>query len=139
MWLPGIALQVKIKVNLKILFRSLENLLCNIRNEDPAFTILLGDFKGSSNSWWVDDITNNKGTQTESISSLYGISQLISELTHILQNSSSWVDLSFTDQLNLVINSGIKSSLHENCHYQITYSKFNMQIIYPPPHQRRAW
>ena len=70
-------------------FLSLENLLCNIRNEDPAFTILLGDFKGSSNSWWVDDITNNKGTQTESISSLYGISQLISELTHILQNSSS--------------------------------------------------
>ena len=139
MWLPGIALQVKIKVNLKILFRSLENLLCNIRNEDPAFTILLGDFKGSCKSWWVDDITNNEGTQTESISSLYGISQLISESTHILQSSSSWVDLIFTDQLNLVINSGIKQSLHENCHHQITYSKFNMQIIYPPPHQRRAW
>ena len=77
------------KVNLKIFFRSLENLLCNLRNEDPAFTILLGDFKDSSKSWWVHDITNNEGTQTESIRSLHGIYQLISEATHILQNSSS--------------------------------------------------
>ena len=118
---------------------SLENLLGNIRNQDPAFTILLNDFNARSKSWWVHDITNNDGTQTESISSLYGFSQLISEPTHNLQNSSSSIDLIFTDQPNLVINSGIKPSLHENCHHQITYTKFSLQIIYPPLYQRLVW
>ena len=76
---------------------SLENILGNIRNKDPAFTILLGDFNDKSKSWWIHDITNNEGTHIESISSLYGFSQLISEPAHILQNSSSCIDLIFTD------------------------------------------
>ena len=76
---------------------SLENLLVNIRNKDPAFTVLLGDFNDRSKSWWVHDITNNEGTQIESISSLYGFSQLISEPAQILQNSSSCIDIIFTD------------------------------------------
>ena len=37
------------------------------------------------------------------------------------------------------MNSGIKPSLHENCHHRITYAKFNLQIIYPPPYQRLVW
>ena len=118
---------------------SLENLLGNIKNQDPAFTILLGDFKARCKSWWVCDITNNEGAQTESNSSLNGFSQLISEPTHMLQNSSSYIDLLFTDQPNLVINSGIKPLLQENCHHQITYAKFNLQTIYPPPYQRLVW
>ena len=118
---------------------SLEILSCNIRSKDPAFTIVLGDFSARSKSWWVHDITNNEGTQIESISSLYGFSQLISETTHILQNLSSYINLIFTNQPNLVINSGIKPSLHENCYYQITHTKFNLQIIYPPPYQRLVW
>ena len=116
-----------------------ENLLCNIRNKDPAFTILLGDFNARSKSWWVHNIPNNEGTQIESISSLYGFSQLILEPTHIFQNSSSCIYLIFTDQINYVINSGIKPSLHENCHHEITYAKFNLQIIHPPLYQRFAW
>ena len=76
---------------------SLENLLGNIRNQDPAFTTLLGVFNARSNSWWVHDNINNEGTQIQSISSLYGFSQLILEPTHILQNSSSCIDLIFTD------------------------------------------
>ena len=111
---------------------SLENLLCNIRSKDPAFKILLGDFNSRSKSWWVHNITNNEGTQIESISSLYGFSQLISEPTNILQNLLSCIDLIFTDQPNLVIKSRIKLPLHENCHHQITYANFNLQIIYPP-------
>ena len=116
--------------------KSLENLLCNIRSKDPVFTILLGDINARSKSWWVHDITNNEGTQTESISLLYGFSQLISESTSTLPNSSSCIKLIFTDQPSLVINSRIKPSLHENCHHQITYAKINLQIIYPPPYHR---
>ena len=116
--------------------KSLENLLCNIRSKDPVFTILLGDINARSKSWWVHDITNNEGTQTESISLLYGFSQLISESTSTLPNSSSCIKLIFTDQPNLVINSRIKPSLHENCLHQITYAKFNLQMIHPPSYQR---
>ena len=97
------------------------------------------DFNVRSKSWWVHDTTNNDGVQIESISSLHGLSQLISEPTHILQNLSSCFDSNFTDQHNLVINSGIKPSLHENCYHQVTYAKFNLQIIYPPPYQRLVW
>ena len=32
---------------------SLENLSGNIRNQDPAFTILMGDFNAVSKSLWV--------------------------------------------------------------------------------------
>ena len=56
---------------------SLENLLCNIRSKDPAFTILLGDFNARSKSWWVHDIIKIEGTPIEFISSLYDFSQLI--------------------------------------------------------------
>ena len=42
---------------------SLENLLGNIRNQDPPFTILQGDFNDWSVSQCVHDITNNEGTQ----------------------------------------------------------------------------
>ena len=65
------------------------NVLGNIRNQDPVFTILLGDFNARWNSWWIYDITDKEGTQIESIISLYDISQPISETTHILQNSLS--------------------------------------------------
>ena len=65
--------------------------------------------------------------------------KLISEPTHILENSSFSIDLIFTDEPNLVINSGIKPSLHVKCHHQTTYAKFNLQIIYPPPYQRLVW
>ena len=102
-------------MNLNILL-FLKNLLGNIRYQDPAFKILLGDFNARSKSWWVHGIINNEGKQTESISSLYGFSQLISEATHILQNSSSCIHhLFFKDQPNLAINSGIKPTLPKTC------------------------
>ena len=49
---------------------SLENLPGNMRNQDPAYIILYGDFNARSKSWWVHDIIINEGTQIESISLL---------------------------------------------------------------------
>ena len=86
----------------------LEKRLGNIRNKGPVFKILLGNFNARSKSWWVHAITKNEGIQIESISSLYCFAQLISEPTYILRNSLSYIDLIFTDQPNLVINSRIK-------------------------------
>ena len=69
----------------------------------------------------------------------FGLHQLINELAQILQNSSSCIDLIFTSQPNLVIESGVDSSLHVSCHHQIVFAKFNLKICYPPPYSRQVW
>ena len=39
----------------------------------------------------------------------------------------------FTSQPNLIMESGVHSSLHDNCHHQvIIYAKFNLKVWYPP-------
>ena len=37
------------------------------------------------------------------------------------------------------MESGVQSSLHPNCHHQITYAKLNLKIYYPPPYEREIW
>ena len=64
---------------------------------------------------------------------------LISDPTHLLPNSLSCIDLIFTDQPNLVVQSGVHPSLHPNCHHQITFSRYNLNVEYPPPYERLVW
>ena len=64
---------------------------------------------------------------------------MISQPTHTLANSSSCIDLIFTDQPNLLTDCGIHPSLHPNCHHQIIYCKLNLKIVYPPPYRRLVW
>ena len=84
---------------------------------DSDFSIILGNFNTTS----------------------YGFSQSISELTHILRNSSSCIDLIFTDQPSLIIDSGSHPSLHPNGHHKIIHCKINLKITYPPPSRRLLW
>ena len=71
-----------------------------IKQLKPSFTITLGDFNAKSCDWWPDDITFPEGTHINSLISMYGFDQVISDPTHILPASSSWIDLIFTDQPN---------------------------------------
>ena len=87
--------------------------------------VILGDFNVRSKS---KDITSNKGSQTDSLTSTYRLQQLISDPTFILLNPSTCIDLMFTEELNLDVESGVHPSLHTNCHHQITYCKFNLVI-----------
>ena len=95
--------------------------LCN-----SLFTIILGDFHVKSSVWWTRDKTTIEGTQLESLTSVHGFHQLISQPTHLLPQTSSCIDLIFTDQPNLIVDSGVRPSLHSNCHHQITYCKINL-------------
>ena len=95
-------------------------------------TIILGDFNARSNDWWPNKITSLKGVHINSLISLYGFNKLISDPTHILPNSSSIIDLIFTDQPNLVVGCGVHPSLHVNCRHQIAHSNFNLMIKYHP-------
>ena len=69
-----------------------------------------------------------EGKILENLTSLYGMKQLISALTHILQHSSICIDLIFFNQPNLVVDSGIHPSLYLNCHHQVIFCKHNLKI-----------
>ena len=53
-----------------------------------------------------------------------------------MQNLLSCIDFIFTDQPSLVVDSSVHPTLHENCHHQITYCKFNLNIEYS---ERLVW
>ena len=102
-------------------------------------TTIIGDFNAKPCNWYSHDKTNFEGSTIESITSQFGLHQLINEPTHLLQNSSSCIYLIFTFQPNIVVESGVDPSLHPNCHHQIMFAKFNLKIYYPPPYLREVW
>ena len=99
-----------------------------LSSSDPHFSIILGDFNARSNNWWQGDTQTSEGSRIDYLTTSYGFQQLISEPTHILKNSCSCIDLIFTDQPNLIKDSGTHPSLHLNCHCNITFCKINLKI-----------
>ena len=113
----------------------LENLELNIdhmANKTPSMMVLLEDFNAKLNWWYANDNTNIEGSKIGILIVSFGFNQIINEPTNILHSFSSRIDLIFTSQPSLVIESGVHSSLHANCHRQITFAKFNLNAIYPP-------
>ena len=64
---------------------------------------------------------------------------MVNEPTHILESSSSGIDLIFTSQPNPITESGVHPPLHPNFHHQIIFAKSNLEIHYPPPYFRDVW
>ena len=95
-------------------------------------TLLLGDYNARNTNWRHHDITTTEGIQLETTTTIYGLQKLINEPTHIHKNSSSCIDLIFTNQPNLIVNRGTHPSLHENCQYQTTFAKTRLRTEYPP-------
>ena len=118
---------------------NLELTLDRVMKNTPYMMVLLGDFNANCTNWYKHDKTNFEGIAIENISSQCGLYQVINEPTHILENSSSCIDLIFTSQLNLITESGVHPSLHPNCHHQVIYTKFNLKVYYPPPYEREVW
>ena len=116
--------------------RNLEMNLDDSFNSNPFLTTVIGDFNAKSKNWSEGDRSTIEGSKIEFLTSQFGLSQIIKEPTHILENSSSCIDLIFTTQPNMVLESGVHHSLHQNCHHQIIFAKFNLKVYYPPPYER---
>ena len=114
-------------------------LLNEIASKKPFFSIILGDFNARSKCWWSLDKWSKGGDSLFLISSTSGYTQLINSATHIIGNSSSCIDVIFTQQPNLVTSSGVHASLHNNCHNQITFIHINLLVEYPPPYHCLIW
>ena len=78
------------------------------------------------------DKATAEGTHVEALTYLYNFHQRISKATHLLLESNSRIDFTFTDQPNLVVNCGTHASLNSKCHHQITHFKHNLNNEYSP-------
>ena len=125
--------------NLKTFYR-ISTLYTKIKSENPYSIFLTGDFNGHSQLWWPGGDTTHEGSRIEDLTTSLGLSQLITEPTNFEPNKKpSCIDLIFTDQPNLVLESGTRSSLDPFCHHQITHCRFNFKIPPPPPFSRKIW
>ena len=58
-----------------------------------------------SKNWYINSKTTTEGAKIEFATSQYELHQIINEPTHVLENSLSCIDLIFTTQPNLVVDS----------------------------------
>ena len=85
--------------------------------------VALGDLNIKSSNWYNKDITSNEDRKIEAVTLQNVLHQEINEPTHILNNSSSCIDLIFNSQPDLLIEFGVHPSLHPNYHHQIIFVK----------------
>ena len=92
-----------------------------IVNKNQFLIVALSDFNAKKTNWYKNDISSYEDLKINTITSQFGLQQLISKPTHltVTPNSSSCIDLIFTSQSNLVIKSSAHSFLYPNCHHQI--------------------
>ena len=84
-------------------------------------------------------MSSYEGLKTDTIASQFGLQRVINKPTYLTSNSSSCIDLIFTSQPNLVMESGVHSSLHLNCHHEIVFAKIKLKGHYPLPYEREIW
>ena len=110
----------------------IDNLQINLETlaqRNRFLMVVIGDFYAKPKHWCSQCSTNFEGITIENVTSQSGLSQITKEGTHIIETSSPCIDLIFTTQPNLVVESGVHSSLHPNCHHQIAFAKFNIKIF----------
>ena len=107
----------------------------DITTKNALFVLIADNFSVRSTNWWKNDLSMFEGTQVDSLTTSYGLSQIISDPTHILPDSSSCIDLIFAKQPNMVAESGVHPSLHPKCYHQIIFAKHNLKVEYPPLYQ----
>ena len=119
-----------------------DNLELNIDSitlRNPSMIVVLGDFNAQTKGWYPLGKTTYEGTKFDGITFRLGLEQLIHEPTHIIEERSSCIDLFFAFQPKLVVKSGVQFSLHQNCHHQILFARFNLKVVFPPPYEREVW
>ena len=117
-----------------------ERTCSSIALEAPLSSFILGDFNAKCTNWWPKGVNNAYGLELFNSSTLQGYSQVISEPTNFQPNSNpSCIDLIFTDQPNLIIESGVQATLSNTCHHQIIYAKISFKIYNPPSYKREVW
>ena len=103
--------------------------------------MLSGDFNARSPLFWDNESTETpEGKLLSDLMMLNYLEELINEPTHFPENTNpTCIDLIFTDQPNVFVDSGVISSLDNHCKHQIIYGKMNFSTPSPPPYKRTIW
>ena len=85
-----------------------------------------GEFNTKCHFWWPDGDETSEGREIEAMLTSLGQPQVIAEPTNFDPGKNpSCIDHIVTDQPNIILNSGTRSSLDPLCHHQIIYCKVN--------------
>ena len=118
------------------LLQNFHNLLTEIKGKNPYSMLFTRDFNSHTQLWWPGGDSTREGDRIEDLTTFLGLSQLITEPTNFEPHKHpSCIDLIFTDQPNLVLESRTRTSLDPFCHHQMTHCRFNLKIQ-PPPFTR---
>ena len=123
----------------ELFVNNIELNLDSVMVNSSFLTVIIGEFNAKLSLWYNNDITTYEGPKPDGVTSQFGLQKITKESPHLIGDSSSCIDLIFTTQPNLVVESGIHSSLHANCHHHITFTKLNLKIHYPSPYEREVW
>ena len=74
-----------------------------VSKKNPFLLAVLGDFNAKLSQWHDKDSNTSERISIENIRSQFRLHQIINEPRHILENSSSCVDVIFTLQPNLSV------------------------------------
>ena len=120
--------------------QDLETTCSNIALENPVCSFILGDFNAKCTNWWSNGTNNPCGLLLKNLMPTYNYSQVINEPTNFEpQKTPSCIDLIFSNQPNLILESGVHPSLSSFCHHQIVFVKINFKLILPPVYKREVW
>ena len=114
---------VKPEISLKHLLIILSKLLIHSLKKKTFLIITIGDLNAKTTSWYKNETNSYDGLKNDTITSRFGLQQIINEPTYITSNSSSCIDLTFLSQPNLVMK-----TLYPNCHHQIVFAKIKLKI-----------
>ena len=82
-------------------------------------------------NWYTNGDTNEEGLNIDDLTSSLDLIQLISKPTNFEENRSpNFIDLIFTNQSNIVMESGTRPSLDNYCRHQIIFFRLNLRV--PP-------
>ena len=70
--------------------------LDNLAESNSDLIVVLGDVNIKLKNWYINDKTTTEVAKIEFVTSQYGLHQIINEPKHVLENSSSYIDLIFT-------------------------------------------
>ena len=110
--------------------------LSNINDLNPPSLIVIGDFNAKNSKWWPSDKETFKGRVLHSLTISAGYTQLIDQPTHVINNSSSYIDLAFASNPNVICNSDVGLSLFDKCHHNLIFGELNFMVPLPPTYKR---
>ena len=79
-------------------------------------------------AWFAGNKTKTVESQLESLTSFYKYQHLISLPLQIFHQYYSCIDMNFSGQLNLVVDSRVHPRFQPNCHHQLIHCKLHFNI-----------